>query len=57
MTIDQLTDVDPFGVRVSVYRNLRASGWSIKTAERVGRRSQGQGDRARRRLRSSRLRV
>jgi protein subunit release factor A len=36
MTIHQLTDVDPFSVRVSVYRNLGTGGWSVKTAERVG---------------------
>lgn len=35
MTVDQLTDVDPFSVRVSVYRNLRTGGWSIKTAEKI----------------------
>jgi len=34
--IHRLTDIDPFSVRVSVYRNLRTAGWSIKTAERVG---------------------
>jgi hypothetical protein len=34
--IHPLTDVDPYSVRVSVYRNLRTGGWSIKTAERVG---------------------
>ena len=36
MTGDQLTDVDPSSVRVSVYRNLRTSDWSIKAAERMG---------------------
>jgi len=34
--ITQLTDIDPHSVRVSVYKNLRTNGWSIKTAERVG---------------------
>jgi len=33
--IHRLNDIDPFSVRVSVYRNLRTGGWSIKTAERV----------------------
>jgi hypothetical protein len=36
MTIHQLTDVDPYACRVSVYRNLRTGGWSIKTAEKHG---------------------
>lgn len=36
MTVDVLAGVDPFSVRVSVYKNLRTGGWSIKTAERVG---------------------
>lgn len=36
MTIQQLTDVDPYACRVSVYRNLRTGGWSVETAERVG---------------------
>jgi hypothetical protein len=36
MTIHRVTDIDPFSVRVSAYRNLRAGGWSVKTAERVG---------------------
>ena len=34
--IHRLGDVDPFSVRVSVYKNLRNGLWSIKTAERVG---------------------
>jgi len=36
MAIHQLSDIDPFSVRVSVYKNLRNGMWSIKTAERVG---------------------
>lgn len=32
----QFPCVDPFSVKVSVYKNLRTDGWSIKTAERVG---------------------
>jgi hypothetical protein len=34
--IHLLGHVDPYSVRVSVYRNLRTGGWSIKTAQRVG---------------------
>ena len=34
--IHQLTDLDPYACRVSVYRNLRTGGWSIKTAETHG---------------------
>lgn len=36
MTIHQLTYLDPYACRVSVYRNLRTGGWSIKTAEKHG---------------------
>ncbi len=31
-----LGPIDLYSVRVSVYKNLRNSLWSIKTAERVG---------------------
>ena len=36
MTVYRVADVDPYACRVSVYRNLRTGGWSIKTAERIG---------------------
>jgi hypothetical protein len=33
--ITPVTSIDPHSVRVSVYKNLRTGGWSIKTAERI----------------------
>jgi hypothetical protein len=36
MTVHRVANVDPYACRVSVYRNLRTGGWSIKTADRIG---------------------